>query len=46
MILNRAWETVIVDEQVHPVRNSVGVVALPLGANIEIAFLVYKSDRL
>ena len=44
--INRAWEEVFVDRQALPARTSVGVVMLPLGANVEIEFFFYKSDKL
>ncbi len=42
--INRAWEAVFTDEVTPPARTAIGVVALPLGASVEIEFRFYKED--
>lgn len=42
-LINKAWEAVFTAEQRPPTRTAVGVVALPLGASVEIEFLFYKD---
>lgn len=40
--INAAWEAVFTDEVRPPVRTSIGVNALPLGASVEMEFMFYK----
>ena len=42
--INRAWEEVFVPSVEPPARTSIGVAALPLGASVEIEFMLYKED--
>ncbi len=42
--INRAWEEVFVSSVEPPARTSIGVAALPLGASVEIEFMLYKED--
>lgn len=42
--INRAWEEVFVQSVEPPARTSIGVAALPLGASVEIEFMLYKED--
>ena len=43
--INAAWENVLAVGSTPPARTSVGVVALPLGATVEIEFAFYKEQR-
>ncbi len=43
--INEAWEAVFADgEAPPPARTSVGVMALPLGASVEIEFMFHRED--
>lgn len=42
--INRAWEAVFSEAIVPPARTAIGVVALPLGASVEMEFRFYKED--
>ena len=41
--INSAWEKVFTADVQPPARTSIGVVALPLGATVEIEFMFYKA---
>ena len=41
--INTAWEAVFTPEQRPPARSAMGVVALPLGAAVEMDFLFYRG---
>lgn len=43
--INAAWQTFLAGSETPPARTSVGVVALPLGATVEIEFAFYKEQR-
>lgn len=43
--INAAWESWLGAAQTPPARTSVGVVALPLGASVEIEFAFYVEDQ-
>ena len=43
--INAAWERALAGAATPPARTSVGVVALPLGATVEIEFGFYKEQR-
>jgi 2-iminobutanoate/2-iminopropanoate deaminase len=43
--INRAWEAALAGVAVPPARTSVGVVALPLGATVEIEFEFYRDGK-
>lgn len=43
-LINKAWEAVFNENQRPPTRTAVGVVALPLGASVEIEFMFYKDN--
>ena len=42
--INAAWEAALRELSTPPTRTSVGVVALPLGATVEVEFEFYKQD--
>jgi 2-iminobutanoate/2-iminopropanoate deaminase len=42
--INAAWEKALAGNPTPPTRTSVGVVALPLGASVEIEFAFYKEQ--
>lgn len=39
--VNHAWESVFTPERIPPARTSIGVAALPLGASVEIEFVLH-----
>jgi 2-iminobutanoate/2-iminopropanoate deaminase len=43
--INAAWQQALAHSPTPPARTSVGVVALPLGATVEIEFVFYKELR-
>ena len=44
--INAAWEAALRELTTPPTRTSVGVVALPLGATVEVEFEFYKQDAI
>ena len=42
--INAAWQKALAEVAIPPARTSVGVVALPLGATVEIEFGFYKEQ--
>ena len=42
--INLAWEEVFGEPQAPPARTSIGVSALPLGAELEIEFMFYREN--
>jgi 2-iminobutanoate/2-iminopropanoate deaminase len=44
--VDAAWEAALAGIAVPPARTSVGVMALPLGASVEIEFSFYKDETL
>lgn len=44
-LINRAWEAVFDADTPPPARTAVGVVALPLGATVEIEFQLYDTGK-
>lgn len=43
--INSAWENGLKELSMPPTRTSVGVVALPLGASVEVEFELYRQDE-
>ncbi|MFK7823282.1 MAG: RidA family protein [Oligoflexales bacterium] len=41
--INQVWEEYFPDGLIPPTRTSMGVAALPLGAKVEMEFVLYKS---
>src|SRR5262249_31853361 len=42
--INAAWQSGLADLPIPPTRTSVGVMALPLGASVEVEFEFYQED--
>ena len=43
--INKAWEEIFDADGVLPARTAMGVIALPLGAGVEIEFSFYKGEQ-